>query len=145
MCLSVSPLVTLAFNLTESRRRKTLTISSFHATCPTMCGGLLICGVELLDRCLTVGLSISCSLLQAILKGKRNRRGRHIIWMVVVWVLWITCNNSIFNGANVDLVDVVAKIKVLSWKWFANRKGRQCGVLYSEWCSNPVGCIMKRD
>lgn len=79
------------------------------------------------------------------LKGKRNRRGRHIIWMVVVWVLWITCNNSIFNGANVDLVDVVAKIKVLSWKWFANRKGRQCGVLYSEWCSNPVGCIMKRD
>lgn len=58
------------------------------------------------------------------LKGKRFRRGRHVIWMDVVWVLWMTHNNIIFKEGVVDLIDVIANIKVLSWNWFVNRKGR---------------------
>lgn len=76
-----------------------------------------------------------------VLKGKKHRRGRHIIWMAVVWVLWLTRNDVIFKQQQVDLIDVVAKIKIFSWNWFVNRKGRHSGILYSEWCSNPLGCI----
>lgn len=53
------------------------------------------------------------------LKGKRYRRGRHIIWMhAVVWVLWLRYNNVIFQGGVVDFISVIAPIKILSWNWF---------------------------
>lgn len=54
----------------------------------------------------------------------------------------MTHNNFIFKGGVVDLIDVIANIKVLSWNWFINRKGRHSGASYSEWCSNPLGCSM---
>lgn len=50
-------------------------------------------------------------------KGRQRRRGRgrHVIWMATVWVLWITRNNVIFREGSVDVIDIVANIKVLSW------------------------------
>lgn len=44
------------------------------------------------------------------LAGRRFRRGRHVIWMAVVWVLWMTRNKRIFNNGVVDYVDVIASI-----------------------------------
>lgn len=75
------------------------------------------------------------------IKGRARRRSRHIIWMATVWVLWITRNNVIFRSASADVIDVVANIKALSWNWFVNRGGKNRGLLYSDWCSNPLGCI----
>lgn len=74
-------------------------------------------------------------------RGKRNRKWRHVIWMAAVWVLWITRNNIIFKDGTANLIDVVADIKILSWKWFTNRNGSNSGTLYSDWCFNPMECL----
>lgn len=75
------------------------------------------------------------------IKGKKRRRSRHIIWMATAWVLWTTRNNVIFRGESANVIDVIANIKVWSWNWFVNRGGRNRGILYSDWCSNPLGCF----
>lgn len=76
------------------------------------------------------------------IKGKKRRRGRHIIWMVVVCVIWMNRNNIIFKDGAVNLFDMIANIIILSWNWFVNIRGKNCWFLYSEWCTNPVGCIV---
>lgn len=76
------------------------------------------------------------------LNGKKvYRRGRHIIWMAIVWVLWLTRNNIIFQGVVVDF-SVIAHIKILSCSWSNNRKCKNYGVVYLDWCSNPLECVM---
>lgn len=59
----------------------------------------------------------------------------------MVWVLWMTRNNIIFKDGVVDLVDMFANIKILSWNRFVNRKGKNKEILYSDWCTNPMGFI----
>lgn len=49
------------------------------------------------------------------LNGSGLCRGRHIIWMVVVWVLWMTQNNIIFNEGLVDVVGVLTQWVVFCW------------------------------
>lgn len=48
-------------------------------------------------------------------------------------------NNIIFKDGAVNLFDMIANIIILSWNWFVNIRGKNCGFLYSEWCTNPVG------
>lgn len=44
----------------------------------------------------------------------RKCKGRQVIWMAVyiVWVLWLTQNSAIFKGVVVDLIEVIATIKI---------------------------------
>lgn len=73
-----------------------------------------------------------------ILKGKKFRKGRHVIWMAVLHLLRMIDAIIILiifkQQADADLIDVIANIKVLSWNWFVNRKGRHSGIIYSKWC-----------
>lgn len=52
------------------------------------------------------------------LRGKRFRIVRHIIWRTVVRSLWLARNKVIFQGGPMDLIHVLAQIKMTSWGWF---------------------------
>lgn len=65
--------------------------------------------------------------------NKMVRKGRGLIWLATIWVLWKARNDKIFNGVNYVAVDIVETVKVLSWRWILSRtKTPAC--LYYEWC-----------
>ncbi|KAI5392580.1 hypothetical protein KIW84_077107 [Lathyrus oleraceus] len=56
-----------------------------------------------------------------ILKGKVQRNILLFVWVTVCWIVWLSINEIVFQGAVVRIVDVVDRIKVLAWNWFATR------------------------
>lgn len=78
-----------------------------------------------------------------MLKGKKARRVKNIIWMAVSWALWSMRNKVIFEGNVADFTFVLNQAKLLSWGWFINRSraGRKTGVSYAAWCINPLDCL----
>lgn len=46
-----------------------------------------------------------------------SRRKEGLVWAAVVWSIWITRNDIIFNGGNYVVDDIIWSIKFLVWKW----------------------------
>lgn len=107
-------------------KKKMLTISFSLVNFLIMCGKLSMLGPEQLVHCITVGLNFF-----AVCRQPKRHRGRHVIWMGAVWVLWMLRNNIIFREGSIDLVDAMTTIKILSWNWFVNRREENSGILYS--------------
>jgi hypothetical protein len=83
--------------------------------------------------------------LQAIgwsreVNSKKLRRGFWLIWHAVVWVIWKSRNNMIFNNKTFEILELVDDIKVLSWQWCLSRLNIET-CLYFEWCWNPRFCL----
>lgn len=47
-------------------------------------------------------------------RNKKLRRGAWLIWHAVVWVVWKTRNNWIFNNKTFDVMEMVDEMKLLS-------------------------------
>jgi hypothetical protein len=74
-------------------------------------------------------------------KNKRIRKGFHLIWHTVLWSIWRSRNNFIFNDIRTDPLDLVEEVKVLSWKWSTVRlKITPC--LFYEWSWDPGACFV---
>jgi hypothetical protein len=73
-------------------------------------------------------------------KNKRIRKGFRLVWHTVIWSIWRARNNFIFNNVVTAPLDLVEEIKVLSWRWSADRlKISPC--LYYEWSWEPGICF----
>jgi hypothetical protein len=71
--------------------------------------------------------------LGATVKNKKVRKGFRLIWHAAIWSIWLARNNHIFNNVVKEPMEVVEDIKVLSWRWSADRlKIPPCH--FYEWC-----------
>jgi hypothetical protein len=50
--------------------------------------------------------------------GKKGVKGMTVIWHAMMWCIWRTRNNVIFNNGTVDVEQMVDDIKRISWQWF---------------------------
>ena len=68
------------------------------------------------------------------------KKGKGIIWLATMWVLWNTWNDKVFNEVNVEVDTIVEEVKVLAWKW-AMYKVCIPVCQYFEWCWDPKWCL----
>ncbi|KEH39910.1 transmembrane protein, putative [Medicago truncatula] len=52
---------------------------------------------------------------------KKVKKGKGIIWLATIWVLWNTRNEKVFNDVNVEVDAIVEEVKVLAWKWVMSK------------------------
>jgi hypothetical protein len=71
-----------------------------------------------------------------LVKGKINKRFRHLVWLATMWCLWRSRNNIIFRGDHVNISSLVDQIKYMSWFWFSDRVKNNVDVVFSDWCNN---------
>jgi hypothetical protein len=77
-----------------------------------------------------------------VVRNKKIKKGFLLVWHTVIWVLWRTRNDVIFNGITKEPMEVVEEIKVLSWKWSLDcLKIPPC--LFYEWCWDPGDCFKR--
>jgi hypothetical protein len=73
-------------------------------------------------------------------KGKKTRNGFMLVWHTTIWLIWRLRNDVIFNNSAKVAAECVEEIKVLSWKWSAQKlKITPC--LYYEWVWDPDICF----
>jgi hypothetical protein len=78
--------------------------------------------------------------LSAAAKSIKDRKGFRFIWHTVIWSIWLARNNFIFNNVNMEPLELVEEVKVLSWRWSADRlKISPC--LFYEWVWDPGACF----
>lgn len=76
------------------------------------------------------------------MSNKKIRKGLRLIWHAVVWSLWMTRNDRIFNNSLHVADELVEDIKVLSWRWFLNRTCASACLFY-EWLWDPKQCLLR--
>jgi hypothetical protein len=54
-------------------------------------------------------------------KNIKMRRGYRLVWHTAIWTIWNARNNFIFNKVKKELMEIVEDIKVMSWRWSADR------------------------
>jgi len=72
--------------------------------------------------------------------SKTIKKGRGLIWLATLWVLWKVRNDKIFNGVIFEVDDIVEEVKVLSWRWLLSRTNTPVCLFY-EWCWDPILCL----
>ncbi|PNX76224.1 ribonuclease H [Trifolium pratense] len=73
-------------------------------------------------------------------KTKKERKGLLLVWHSVIWSIWRARNNHIFKNKVVEPREIVDEVKVLSWKWTADRsKISPC--LFYEWSWDAGSCF----
>lgn len=50
-----------------------------------------------------------------MLKGRVHKNIRMLVWLAVCWVVWLSRNEIVFQGASARVVEVVDRDKVLAW------------------------------
>jgi hypothetical protein len=76
-----------------------------------------------------------------LLKGRKFKRMKHIIWLATTWCTWRARNNIIFRGDLVNVSSLVNQIIYFSWLWFIGRQKINVEFSFQEWCNNPLECI----
>ena len=76
-----------------------------------------------------------------IVKGKRARRVKLIFWAATCYQIWLARNRRIFHNEITSVRSIVTSVKYVSWGWFIARRGRNSGLLFSDWFSSPLGCL----
>jgi hypothetical protein len=80
--------------------------------------------------------------LSVAAKNTKVRRGFRLVWHMVIWSIWNARNNFIFNNVKKEPMEIVEDIKVVSWRWSADRlKIPPC--LYYEWVWDPGDCCLR--
>jgi hypothetical protein len=54
-------------------------------------------------------------------KNIKMRRGYRLVWHTAIWTIWNARNNFIFDKVKKELMEIVEDIKVMSWRWSADR------------------------
>jgi len=71
--------------------------------------------------------------------GARDKRFKgflQMIWTSVIWQLWRSRNNLIFNTIPFSFAGTLDAIKVAAWKWAFAKSLRH--IPFSNWCMDPV-------
>jgi hypothetical protein len=63
-------------------------------------------------------LQISMAMLSGCARNKVAREGLILVWNTVMWVVWKSRNESIFNNNVSNVEDMVDQVQLLSWRWF---------------------------
>lgn len=73
-------------------------------------------------------------------RNKEQRVGELAIWMATAWSIWLMRNRVVFNGAALDVEQVVESSQVKAWQWM---RAKVQGFCYSwfEWKSNVGACL----
>jgi hypothetical protein len=59
----------------------------------------------------------------------------------VIWLLWRTRNEKIFQDKGNNVAELLDRIKRTSWEWLLTKKvNAPC--MYYEWSVNPLDCIV---
>jgi hypothetical protein len=81
-------------------------------------------------------------LFGRLIKGKKQKRLKHIIWLATTWCIWRAHNNIIFRGALVNIPSLINHIFYFSWFWFIGRQKTNVVLSFQEWCNNPLECAI---
>jgi hypothetical protein len=73
--------------------------------------------------------------------GKRLK-GLSAIWHAVVWAIWKTRNDLIFNEKVPVMEEVFQGVILHSWKWLCEKK-KGVGCSFYEWKTFPLDCILR--
>jgi hypothetical protein len=69
-------------------------------------------------------------------RNKRIREGFSVVWLALVWVIWRSRNDRIFNNVPGSVEDAVDQIQRTSWHWYLSKTARDSCLLY-EWIWDP--------
>lgn len=73
---------------------------------------------------------------------KKVVKGLRLIWHSTIWAIWKGRNDKIFNNKEVDVLELVEEVKVLSWRWCLSRTNTPSCFFY-EWCWDPLVCLAR--
>lgn len=76
-----------------------------------------------------------------VIRGKKNRKIRFIVWVAVVWVIWGNRNRVVFRGGLPNVEQMLTHVKGLIWGWTTNRLGDQSLIEFEEWIANSSSCL----
>lgn len=77
---------------------------------------------------------------KGLVRGKKLKRSRMLLWHVVVWSIQQQRNNIIFQQGTFDSIQLMDSIKSFSWLWFRVKMVNP-NILFSDWCINPSGYL----
>ncbi|GKU89043.1 hypothetical protein SLEP1_g3234 [Rubroshorea leprosula] len=73
---------------------------------------------------------------EGIAVSKRMRIGWEMVWLALVWTIWLTRNEILFNNKMVDTNKIFDYVQVRSFLWLTNR-GKVLRYGFSDWLLNP--------
>jgi hypothetical protein len=76
-----------------------------------------------------------------IIKGKKCKKVKQLIWLATMWSIWRSRNNILFRGDVVNIITLVDQIKYISWFWLIGRVTHNANFSYAAWCINPLHCL----
>jgi hypothetical protein len=80
-------------------------------------------------------------LFGELIKGKKTKRVRYIIWLAATWCIWRARNNVIFRGVIFNVHSLVNQILYIAWFWLIGRQKINVELTFQDWCNNPLECI----
>jgi len=63
------------------------------------------------------------------------------IWIAVVNEIWKHRNKHIFQGGVIDHSEMFTLTQLKVWSWVTSKSGSAC-FTYSEWCIDPMACML---
>ncbi|CAJ2655981.1 unnamed protein product [Trifolium pratense] len=78
----------------------------------------------------------------ALLKNKKYEKARHVIWLATTWCIWRARNNVVFRGETINWKVLEDKIIYISWFWFIGKIASKSSCVFSDWCKDPLKCII---
>ncbi|WJX73477.1 hypothetical protein P8452_57252 [Trifolium repens] len=85
---------------------------------------------------LPADVMMSYGLMVGSGRNKRIREGFSVVWLTLVWVIWRSRNDWIFNNVPGSVEDAVDQIQRTSWHWYLSKTARDSCLLY-EWIWDP--------
>lgn len=74
------------------------------------------------------------------LHKKVDLGGCLMLWHVIIWCIWEIRNVVIFGKESFDLIYLLDRVKVYSWRWFsASNHSYSC--FFSDWCIDPFNWL----
>lgn len=123
--------------------KETETISHLFCTCVmtkeiwnrilAWMGTDMLCNIKLVTNFMHFG---------EIFKGKKRKGIKHLIWIAVVWNIWSARNKILFKGVVVTVKYFIMSVIYTAWGWFKARRGRNCGVVLSDWINCPMAYLL---
>ncbi|KAF1871614.1 hypothetical protein Lal_00020408 [Lupinus albus] len=86
------------------------------------------------------GCSTQIQMMDYVKPMRKNRHVWSIILLAMVWALWRSRNDSIFNNVRLSSLQILDAARVNVWLWIINILGMNY-FAYSDWISKPFDCL----
>lgn len=85
----------------------------------------------------TNNITDQLKLVRGLFFGKKGRRVGVGPWVCIIWRIWKSRNELIFEGKEYNLERMFEDIRVRLWSWVSNVFPVICSFSFGEWLSNP--------